>query len=497
MSSQNGFARVRSGLTLLTVLSSAVFLGAFVLPRHQPRPGTPVAAPDDTLDTLVQPPVLKNISRVPGTVEVLLTASPARLALLPGHVTDAYAYNGSVPGPTLEVHEGDHVIIHFRNSLPEATTIHWHGLHIPADMDGSPLHPIGAGKLYDYKFTIPRGTAGTYWYHPHPDVRTGYQIAKGLYGAIIVRDAKDPLPASLPEKLLVLSDNRFLPDGTPDIADPHSLQGRIDKENGREGDVLFVNGQVMPEIRIRSGEVQRWRVVNVAAARIYRLAIPGQTLIHVGDDGGLFEKPRVVNELLLANSERLEFLVRGTGDPSSHTTLQTLPYDRYDPHTRPENWNVAHDLLSLRYTDAPRLPPVELPTVMRPVVALDTTRVTARKVIVLSQGLINGKTMDMDRVDVTSMLGATEIWQIENVVTMDHPFHLHGFQFQILDRDGVPEPYVSWKDVVNVQKHQIVRVIVRFDDFPGRWMFHCHILDHEDHGMMGILEVRPPPRRKS
>jgi FtsP/CotA-like multicopper oxidase with cupredoxin domain len=494
MWSRHGVARVRSGLTLLTALSSAAFFGAFVLPRHQSHPEGPAAAPEDTL---VMPPVLKNISTVPGTVEVLLTAGPTRLALLPGHPTDAYAYNGSVPGPTLEVHEGDRVIIHFRNSLPEATTIHWHGLHIPADMDGSPLRPIGAGKQYDYKFTIPRGTAGTYWYHPHPDFRTGYQIAKGLYGAIIVRDANDPLPASLPEKLLVLSDNRFLPDGSPDIADPHSPQGNIDRENGREGNVLLVNGQVMPVIRIRSGEVQRWRVVNVAAARIYRLAIPGQTLLHVGDDGGLFERPRELSEILLANSERLELLVRGTGSPSSHTTLQTLPYDRYDPHTRPSDWEVARDLLALHYVDAQPLPPVALPAVMRSVTALDTTHVAARHVIVFSQGLINGKTMDMNRVDVSSRLGTTEIWQIENVVTMDHPFHLHGFQFQILDRDGVPEPYVSWKDVVNVRKHQTVRVVVRFEDFPGKWMFHCHILDHEDHGMMGILAVRlPPPRRK-
>jgi FtsP/CotA-like multicopper oxidase with cupredoxin domain len=111
----------------------------------------------------------------------------------------------TVPGPTLEVHEGDQVIIHFRNNLPEATTIHWHGLHIPADMDGSPLRPIGAGKRYDYACTIPRGTAGTYWYHPHPDVRTGYQIAMGLYGAIIVRDANDPL---LIFRVEVVSDRR-------------------------------------------------------------------------------------------------------------------------------------------------------------------------------------------------------------------------------------------------------------------------------------------------
>lgn len=495
MRSKQQVVRVRFASTLLALLSSSALLGAFASSKHSPAPRTSAAAPEDTL---LMPPVLKNISTVPGTVEVNLVASPARLALLPGHVTNAYAYNGSVPGPTLEVHEGDRVIIHFRNDLPEATTIHWHGLHIPADMDGSPLHPIGAGKTYDYTYTIPRGTAGTYWYHPHPDFRTGYQIAMGLYGAIIVRDANDPLPASLPEKLLILSDNRFRADGSPDIADPNSPQGNIDRENGREGDVLFVNGQVMPKIPIRSGEVQRWRVVNVSAARIYRLAIPGQTLLHVGDDGGLFERPRELKEILLANSERVELLVRGTGVPSSRATLQNLPYDRYDPHTRPDDWEVTHDLLSLHYADAPPIAPVVLPSVMRSVRALDTSRVTARHVLVLSQGMINGKAMDMNRIDVSSRLGATEIWQVENVVAMDHPFHLHGFQFQILDRDGVREPYVSWKDVVNVRKHEIVRVIMHFDDFPGKWMFHCHILDHEDHGMMGILDVRPPPppRRK-
>ncbi len=477
----------------LSVLASLALLGVSATPERQ------LAAPRAAVgleDSLAMPPVLQNISRVPGTVEVNLSAAPARLALLPGHVTDAYAYNGTVPGPTLEVHEGDHVIIHFHNSLPEATTIHWHGLHIPAVMDGSPLSPIGAGKRYDYRFTIPRGTAGTYWYHPHPDARTGYQMAMGLYGAIIVRDANDPLPNSLPEKLLVLSDNRFRPDGSLDIPDPKSLQGQIDRENGREGNVLLVNGQVMPVIGIRSGEVQRWRVINVSAARIYRLAIPGQTLLHVGDDGGLFERPREVGEILLANSERVEILVRGTGSPGSKTTLQTLPYDRYDPHTRPASWQDTLDLLSLRYSDASPMTPPALPSVMRTVAALDTSRASARRVIVLSQELINGKTMDMNRVDIRSRLGATEIWEIDNVVTMDHPFHLHGFQFQILDRDGIPEPYRSWKDVVNVRKHQVVHIVVRFDDFPGKWMFHCHILDHEDHGMMGILEVRPPLTRR-
>jgi FtsP/CotA-like multicopper oxidase with cupredoxin domain len=116
--------------------------------------------------------------------------------------------------------------------------------------------------------------------------------------------------------------------------------------------------------------------------------------------------------------------------------------------------------------------------------------VAATQVLSLTQGFINGKAMDMRRVDVRARLGTTEIWQIENLVGMDHPFHLHGFRFQVLDRDGVPEPYPSWKDTVNVPKHQTVRFVVRFEDYPGKWMFHCHILTHEDAGMMGVLEVK-------
>jgi FtsP/CotA-like multicopper oxidase with cupredoxin domain len=125
--------------------------------------------------------------------------------------------------------------------------------------------------------------------------------------------------------------------------------------------------------------------------------------------------------------------------------------------------------------------------VVRPI---NTKVVAARRTLVFAQGMINNKLMDMNRVDIRVALNTTEIWQIENVVGMDHPFHLHGFQFQVLDRNGVPEPYLSWKDSVNVPKHSKVRIAVRFEHFPGKWMYHCHILDHEDMGMMGILEVR-------
>jgi bilirubin oxidase len=434
------------------------------------------------------PELLADISTEPGVREFTLTASPTRLEFVPGKPTEAWAYNGTVPGPTIELREGDRVTVHFHNKLTQTSTVHWHGLHLPAGSDGSPLDPVLPGASRDYVFRVPLGSAGTYWYHPHPDMTTTEQVAKGLYGALIIRPAKDPL-AGIADSLLILSDNRFTASGSVDIQTHTTPQGNIDMQNGREGEVLFVNGKRLPTLALRPGEWRRLRIINAAAARVFRLAIPGQKLGHVGNDGGLFETPREVDELLLANSERVEVLVRG-GEPGSRTMLRTLPYDRYDFHTRPKDWETPRDVVELRTTTDAPVPAIAIPTSLRVVPPISTRVVAAHRVIVFAQGMINNQTMDMTRVDIRGRLGTTEIWQIENVVGMDHPFHLHGFQFQVLDRDGVAEPYVSWKDSVNVPKHSKVRIVVRFEDFPGKWMFHCHILDHEDMGMMGILELR-------
>ncbi len=440
---------------------------------------------------LTSPPVLRNMSSVPGVVEVSITATPARVRLLPGGpLVSVYSYNGTVPGPTLELREGDSVVIHFSNKLSEPTTVHWHGVHLPANADGSPLVPIAPGQKHDYSFRLRAGSAGTYWYHPHPDRRSGFQIGMGLYGGIIVRAPNDPLAAAgIAEKLLILADNRFDSTGAIAFPDPASLQGGIDLQNGREGNVFLVNGQVMPTIDIKPGEVQRWRIVNASAGRIYNLALPDQKLVHVGTDGGLFEHPVEVPSILVANSERAEVLVRG-GAAGATTVLKDLPYDRYISQTRPQDWDRPREILSLRVADAPPVAPVAIPSVLRPIPLIDTTRVSARRTVVFSQGMIDGRFMDMHRIDIRSHVGATEIWTIQNVVGMDHPFHLHGFHFQILDRDGVPEPIRGWKDTGNVPKHSSMRIVVRFDDYPGKWMYHCHILDHEDQGMMGILQVR-------
>src|SRR5437868_12030371 len=317
-------------LMLLTVVAMSTALVAPTGTRETVGTSSsdPVAAGAPSKD----PPLLVNISKLPRTVEVNLTAAVTTLSLQQGVMSEVFAYNGHVPGPRLDVREGDHVIIHFKNDLPEPTTVHWHGIHLPFESDGSPFHPIKPGESHEYEFTVRPGTAGTYWYHPHPDHRTGFAIGKGLFGAIVVHAADDPLPP-LTEKLLILSDNRFLHDGTIDFPDPASHHGGIDEENGREGPILFVNGQVMPTMSIRSGEIQRWRVVNASAGRIYRIALPGHTFVQVGSDGGLLEAPREVKEILLTTGERVEGLVRGTGAPGSKTVWQNLPYDRYAPQT--------------------------------------------------------------------------------------------------------------------------------------------------------------------
>jgi bilirubin oxidase len=480
---------------LLAVVSLAFSVVACTS-SSQPAPAAPDnsaadagPAPNDFQDTLPQPATMDNASSAPNTVEVSLTAGVSKLALAAGKPsTHAWAYNGSIPGPTLVATEGDHVIVHFTNKLPETTTVHWHGLHVPANQDGNPMDGVAPGASRDYVFDLPEGSAGTYWYHPHPDGKTAEQVYMGLFGAIIVRAKNDPVPQGILGELLVLHDNKFDANGAI-IPDDMG-----DQMNGREGNVLFVNGVVMPTLTIRPGEMRRLRILNASAARYYWLAVPNHQLVQIGTGGGLFGPPQTASQILLAPADRIELLLQGTADPGTTTTLRALSYDRglmtMDGSAAPSK---QVDLLSIAYTsDAPMTSP-DIPDTLRPITPIDTTGATTRSFVMSEQMMaymINGQSYDPMRVDTHAKLGATEVWTVTNTASMDHPFHLHGFQFQVLARNGKAEPVVAWRDTVDIPKNNgSVKLAVKFDDFPGMRMYHCHILEHEDLGMMGMLDV--------
>jgi FtsP/CotA-like multicopper oxidase with cupredoxin domain len=209
----------------------------------------------------------------PHVLEINLEARVGDVTILPGTTTPAWTYDGAIPGPLLRAKVGDRLVVHFRNSLPEATTVHWHGLRIAANMDGVPGHgqePIPPGGSFDYSFTLP--DAGTYWYHPHFD--SAAQVANGLYGPIVVDDPDEPAGLG-DEAVLMLSDIGLEADGS---LVPNDSGGDLGTLFGREGNVILVNGRYQPRIHARSGLRQRWRVINASQSRYFQLALPARRL---------------------------------------------------------------------------------------------------------------------------------------------------------------------------------------------------------------------------
>ncbi|MCP1289422.1 multicopper oxidase family protein [Chromobacterium sp. S0633] len=434
-------------------------------------------------------PLLRNQSALPGVFSAALSAGAQALPLLPGKpATVFWSYNGQVPGPTIEVFEGDELRLHFENRLSQPTTIHWHGLPIPADQDGNPQDPVPPGGSREYRFTLPQGCAGSYWYHPHPHGHTAEQVYRGLAGVFVVKSRSDPL-AHLPEQRLVLSDLKLDADGK--IA----ANSEADRMDGREGQFLLVNGAWRPHLTLGVGERQRWRVWNASSARVLKLALPGHELELVGSDGGLLQRPRRIDSLTLPPGARAELVVTGRFEPGHGAGLLALPYRRGKMMSAEQDASLT--LLELR-RGAVAKATAPLPARLREIQPLGAPAVRRR--VVLSEDmanpaamfLINGKTFDMERADFLGKVGAVEEWEIVNEADMDHPFHIHGTQFQALARrkDGVwrEEPFLAWRDVANVSAGETLRLRFR-QDMPGLRMFHCHILEHEDAGMMGMLRV--------
>ena len=437
-----------------------------------------------------------------GQLKVRLEASPVSVPL-GGLQASILGYNGGVPGPTLRVRGGDTLQIELVNNLGVPTNLHVHGLHVSPQGNGDNVFvTVRPGQSFSYEYNLPADhPPGTYWYHPHHHGMVADQVSGGLFGAIIVEEGD--ASAVSRERILVVSDLTL--DGTGALAEATPM----DRMLGREGQLVLVNGHSNPELSARPGERERWRIVNTCVARYLRLRLEGQQWELLGIDLARLPAPQMVDELLLAPGNRADVLVTAGEGVSA---LRSSYYNRgsmagmMGPAARRGDAGGTGDLMLATFSvsGAPATtPPAPPPLPARPAPEdLRTAVVAARRQLTLATGMgmgmgmgmmaftINGRTFDPDRTDTVVAAGTVEEWTLLNPSPMDHPFHLHVWPMQVIEEAGTAQDSVTWRDVVNIPANGQVKVRVSFTGFTGRSVYHCHILDHEDQGMMGVIDVR-------
>jgi len=439
-----------------------------------------------------------------------LTAAPNQVRLVPEPYgrTDAWCFNGTVPGPEIRVRQGDRLRITAKNGLAEETTVHWHGLRVPNDMDGVPhltQRPIGPGETFTYEFDAI--DAGTFWYHPHQ--RSFEQVGRGLYGPLII---EEPNPVRVDRDLTwVLDDWRLTKSAA--ISDDFGNMRDV-SHNGRIGNSVTINGRMPKTFAVRKGERIRLRLINAANARIFALdfsshepriiALDGQPTTPRSPKGGL---------VVLGPAMRADVILDFAGAPSSKTPV----IDRFYK-------GREYRLVDLAYAAAPlrdRTPdwPIELPA--NPLPEPDLANAMSHDVI-FNGGMMGGGVMrDMggsmnseNGASLREMMHAGKIWFINGVaatghimepmltlardrthrITMTnatawhHPIHLHGHSFRVISRNGQATKHREWQDTVLMAPREKVEIALVADN-PGDWMFHCHILEHQAAGMMGVIRV--------
>ncbi|MBC7284980.1 multicopper oxidase family protein [Stakelama pacifica] len=462
-----------------------------------------------------------------------------------GIETPTIGINQSYLGPTLELNAGDTVRMNVTSDLPETATVHWHGFHLPARADGGPHQPIGPGGSWTARFDV-RQRASMFWYHSHAHRRSGPQVYQGLAGMIYVRDnaseALDlPNDYGVDDIPLIVQDRAFASDGSFIYSTRmHNVM------MGMMGDTMLVNGVVEPVFEARSDRL-RLRLVNGSNARFYRFGFDdGRSFHQIGTDGGFLAAPLPTDNVVLAPGERAQVIVDvSDGRPVSLLAdgLEIMGMGNMGRGMRGSgrmresdgpmgNWMMGErggrdgmmgererrdgmmggmmderrqfTVLDIRPAEG-RTKAIVMPRRLATLPRIDPGDAVRTRRFVLDMGMgmrmmrgggftINGKSMDMQRIDETVRVNTTEIWQVENASMMAHPFHIHDVQFRILDRNGrAPDAAEQGlKDTVVVYPGETVRLLLRFEDYTDAdlpYMYHCHILEHEDAGMMGQFTV--------
>jgi FtsP/CotA-like multicopper oxidase with cupredoxin domain len=480
-------------------------------------------------------------------VELALTAAPDEVRVLPGAPTSLWRFTGrmlkgpadtlqtlpgSYLGPVIRLRRGQRVRVRFTNELPEASIVHWHGLDVPDAADGHPRRVIGHGGEYVYEFEV-TNRAGTYWYHPHPHMRTGAQVYHGLAGLLLVADTEEDalsLPSGGSELLCVLQDRRF--DARNQLV--FHGGGMMEMMNGFLGDRVLVNGQVQPTMDVDAAW-HRVRLLNGSNARIYKLVWShGIPMDVIGTDGGLLERPLHQPVLTLAPGQRADLLLdltRVAAGTEIHLESQAFaeadagmvgmmgmmggrmrgPMGGQMRGPMGARSNVPNGAplraLTLR-TRARKGPAFRVPERLSSFDATWSPRagIPVRRVPLAFQRmewLLGGRTFGLSDVapEETVAVGSTHVWEFANLANgmgmeAAHPIHMHGRQFRVVDRRGGRTNTLragvvddGWRDTVLVLPGESVRVQVTFTRHPGLYLYHCHILEHEDMGMMRNFHV--------
>lgn len=438
---------------------------------------------------------------------VELTMAPGRVALVgaPHPDTEVWAFDGSVPGPILRARQGEVLEITVTNELDEPTTVHWHGLRVPVGMDGMPYlsqPPIEPGGTFVYR--LPLRDAGTYWYHPH--LRSSEQVGRGLYGALII-DEPEP-PAIDRELLWVLDDWRL--DQQAQIQPFGSM--RDASHNGRLGNTATINGKLPTVEPVRAGERIRLRLINAANARTFAPDFGELSLWVIALDGQPVEPYRLdESPIVLGASMRADLIIDMTGDPGSESQV-------VDGHYGPDH---AYELIRFAYADTPPLGDGEGPAPGRlaanPIAEPDLATAERHEIVFeggamggMRGAMMDGRMMSMrDLADhgrlwamngavptdlyrmpplVAAATGSSHLIELVNRTAFEHPIHLHGHTFRVVRRNGQEEPRQPLRDTVLLGVDETVEIAFVADN-PGEWMFHCHVLEHQESGMMGVIDV--------
>lgn len=435
-----------------------------------------------------------------------LAAATTTAAILgaPHPPTAVWAYNGSLPGPEIRFRQGDRLRVLLSNALPDATTIHWHGVRVPNAMDGVPnltQAPVEPGETFAYEFDLP--DAGTYWYHPHQ--RSFEQVGRGLYGALIV---EEPEPITTDRELVwILDDWRLLGDAS--ISEDFGAAMDL-SHGGRLGNTVTINGRIPEFEAVRAGERIRLRLINVANARIFALDFSGHRPVVIAQDGhGVQPHEPETGRIVIGPGMRVDLVLDLQGKPGEAFDI----VDDFDAR-RP------YRLVTLRYSaERPfREHPLDAPVALAANPLPEPDLATAqRHEVVLGGGMMGGMRgarVDGQWQDMRQMMRRGLMWSlngvaasgpvsepmavlergrsyrlaIRNDTAWPHPMHLHGHAFRVIARDGRETPRREWQDTVLIAPRESVEVAFVAAS-PGDWMFHCHVLEHAAAGMMGVVRV--------